>query len=361
MKITMVKERKQKPDFSKLGFGKYFTDHMLVMEYDAAKGGWSEPEIVPYEDFRVDPACCSLHYGQGIFEGLKAYKNAEGKITMFRPRDNFIRMNRSAERLCMAQLDIDVVLDALTELVKLEAEWIPTAPGTALYIRPFMFGSEAFLGVHPSKKFIFTIILSPVGSYYEHGLEPTKLIVETELTRASKGGTGEAKCMGNYACSLLAGERAQKKGYDQVLWLDGAEKKYVEEVGSMNMVFVIDGTVVTPMLDGSILRGITRDSALTVLRKYGYKVEERHLPIDEVVEAYKNGKLNEAFGTGTAAVISPVGTITYKDLTMVINDGKMGKITSRRGVIPTSSAGCTKSTESLNESKNGSSAAVFAT
>ena len=169
MKITMVKERKQKPDFSKLGFGKYFTDHMLVMEYDAAKGGWSEPEIVPYEDFRVDPACCSLHYGQGIFEGLKAYKNAEGKITMFRPRDNFIRMNRSAERLCMAQLDIDVVLDALTELVKLEAEWIPTAPGTALYIRPFMFGSEAFLGVHPSKKFIFTIILSPVGSYYEHG------------------------------------------------------------------------------------------------------------------------------------------------------------------------------------------------
>ena len=178
-----------------------------------------------------------------------------------------------------------------TELVKLEAEWIPTAPGTALYIRPFMFGSEAFLGVHPSKKFIFTIILSPVGSYYEHGLEPTKLIVETELTRASKGGTGEAKCMGNYACSLLAGERAQKKGYDQVL------------------------------------RGITRDSALTVLRKYGYKVEERHLPIDEVVEAYKNGKLDEAFGTGTAAVISPVGTITYKDLTMVINGGKMGKIT----------------------------------
>ena len=326
MKTTLVKTRKQKPDFGKLGFGKYFTDHMLVMEYDAANG-WGEPEIVPYDDFKINPACCSLHYGQGIFEGLKAYKNSKGEIVMFRPRDNFIRMNRSAERLCMAKLDIDVVLDALTELVKLEEEWIPTAPGTALYIRPFMFGSESFLGVHPSKKFIFSIILSPVGSYYEHGLEPTKLIVESELTRASKGGTGEAKCMGNYACSLLAGERAKEKGYDQVLWLDGAEKKYVEEVGAMNMFFVIDGTVVTPMLDGSILRGITRDSALQVLRKFGYKVEERHITIDEVVEAYKNGKLDEAFGTGTAAVVSPVGTIAYKDLVMTINDGKMGEIT----------------------------------
>lgn len=369
MKITMVKERKQKPDFTKLGFGKYFTDHMLVMEYDAAKGGWSEPEIVPYDDFKMDPACCSLHYGQGIFEGLKAYKNARGEITMFRPRDNFIRMNRSAERLCMAKVDVDVVLDALSELVKLEEEWIPTAPGTALYIRPFMFGSEAFLGVHPSKKFIFTIILSPVGSYYENGLEPTKLIVETELTRASKGGTGEAKCMGNYACSLLAGERAKEKGFDQVLWLDGAEKKYVEEVGAMNMFFVIDGTVVTPMLDGSILRGITRDSALQVLRKHGYKVEERHVPIDEVVEAYKNGKLDEAFGTGTAAVISPVGTIAYKDLVMEINGGKMGTSphgsttaspASRRSVIPTNSVGCTESSKRQRENGGGTTAVFLA-
>ncbi len=326
MKITMVKERKQKPDFNKLGFGKFFTDHMLIWEYDAANG-WGEMEIVPFEDYKINPACCSLHYGQGIFEGLKAYKNSKGEITMFRPRDNFIRMNRSAERLCMAQFDVDEALKGLTELVKLEEEWIPTLPETSLYIRPFMFGTENFLGVHPSKKFLFSIILSPVGSYYANGLQPTKLIVESELTRASKGGTGEAKCMGNYACSLLAGERAKEKGYDQVLWLDGAEKKYVEEVGAMNMMFVIDGTVVTPMLDGSILRGITRDSAINVLKKHGYKVEERHVEIAEIVKAHKEGKLDEAFGTGTAAVISPVGTIAYGDNVMEINGGKMGAIT----------------------------------
>ena len=328
MKITTVKQRKQKPDYTKLGFGKYFTDHMLVWEYDESKGGWQEQQIIPYDDFRLDPACCSLHYGQGIFEGLKAYKNAKGDITMFRPRDNFKRMNKSAERLCMATFDIEEALKGLVELVKLEEEWIPTAPGTSLYIRPFMFGSEAFLGVHPSKKFIFTIILSPVGSYYANGLQPTRLIVEEKYTRASQGGTGEAKCMGNYACSLLAGEEAKKKGYDQVLWLDGEEKKYVTEVGAMNMAFVIDGTVVTPELDGSILHGITRDSALNVLRKEGYKVEERKVSIAEIVEAAKNGKLDEAFGTGTAAVISPVGVINYENEDIVINNGEMGKITA---------------------------------
>jgi branched-chain amino acid aminotransferase len=327
MKITLVKQRKEKPDFSKLGFGKYMTDHMLLWEYDEAKGGWGEQQIVPYEAFSLSPACCSLHYGQGIFEGLKAYKNAAGHITMFRPRDNFIRMNRSAERLCMANFDVEEALKGLVQLVKIEKEWIPTLPGTSLYVRPFMFGSESFLGVHPSKKFIFAIILSPVGSYYANGLQPTKLIVEEELTRATKGGTGEAKCMGNYACSLLAGERAKKKGFDQVLWLDGEEKKYVGEVGAMNMAFVIDGKVVTPMLDGSILRGITRDSALTLLRKYGYAVEERMVEIAEIAEAHKNGKLNEAFGTGTAAVISPVGTINYKGVDMLINNNEMGEIT----------------------------------
>jgi branched-chain amino acid aminotransferase len=325
MKITLVKERKVKPDFSKLGFGKYMTDHMLVMNY--ADGAWGEPEIVPFDDFKINPACCSLHYGQGIFEGLKAYKTEDGKITMFRPRDNFVRMNKSAERLCMATLDIDVVLDALTELVKLEAEWIPTASGTSLYIRPFMFGTENFLGVHPSKNFTFCIILSPVGSYYANGLQPTKLIVERDLTRASKGGTGEAKCMGNYACSLLAGERAKKLGYDQVLWLDSVDKKYFEEVGAMNMFFVLGGKVVTPMLNGSILNGITRSSAIEVLKKYGYAVEERLVSADEVLAAYEDGSFDEAFGSGTAAVISPVGEIKFGDLTMTVNDGKMGKIT----------------------------------
>lgn len=327
MIVECVKQRKQKPDFNNLGFGKYFTDHMLVWEYDKDKGGWQEQRIIPYDSFTLDPACCSLHYGQGIFEGLKAYKDGDGNVTMFRPRDNFLRMNRSAERLCMATFDVEEALNGLTELIKLEKEWIPTAEGTSLYIRPFMFGTEAFLGVHPSKKYMFTIILSPVGSYYAHGLQPTRLIVEDHYTRASQGGTGEAKCMGNYACSLLAGEEAKKKGYDQVLWLDGEEKKYVTEVGAMNMAFVIDGKVVTPMLDGSILRGITRDSAIKVLRANGYEVEERKVGIDEIVRASHEGRLNEAFGTGTAAVISPVGEICYKGEHLIINDGKMGGIT----------------------------------
>ncbi|MDD4839970.1 MAG: branched-chain amino acid aminotransferase [Clostridia bacterium] len=327
MKITKATELKQKPDFTKLSFGKIFTDHMITMEYDESKGGWAEPEIVPYGRFDINPASCVLHYGQGIFEGLKAYKNAEGRITMFRPTDNFKRMNKSATRLCMPTFDIDVVVDALKQLVLLEQDWIPTAVGTSLYIRPFMIGNEDFLGVHPSKKYIFSIILSPVGSYYSGGLTPTKIMIEDQLTRASNGGTGEAKCSGNYAASLLGAEKAKKLGYDQVLWLDAAEKKYVEEVGAMNIFFVIDGTVVTPMLDGSILAGITRNSALQILRKNGYKVEERHVSVKEILEAGKNGKLEEAFGTGTAAVISPVGVIAYKGKEVVINENKMGKIT----------------------------------
>ncbi len=328
MKIKLAEQRKQKPDFSKLGFGKYFTDHLLVWEYDADKGGWQEQRIEPYDDFKLDPACCSLHYGQGIFEGLKAYKTEDGKVTMFRPRDNFERMNRSAERLCMAQFDVEEAVNGLVQLIKIEEEWIPAAEGTSLYIRPFMFGTEPFLGVHPSRRFLFTVILSPVGSYYSGGLEPTRLIVEEHYTRASQGGTGEAKCMGNYAASLLAGEEAKKKGYDQVLWLDAEYKKYVTEVGSMNMMFVIDGKVVTPMLDGTILRGITRDSAIKVLKSAGYEVEERKVEIEELVSAARDGLLEEAFGTGTAAVISPVGAITYKGSDIIINGGKMGKITS---------------------------------
>lgn len=327
MKIVPVKEKKVKPDFNKLGFGKYFTDHMLVWEYDADKGGWQEQTIVPYDSFALDPACCSLHYGQGIFEGLKAYKDGSGNVTMFRPRDNFERMNKSAERLCMATFDVEEALNGLVELVKLERDWIPTAEGTSLYIRPFMFGTEPFLGVHPSKRYMFTVILSPVGSYYANGLQPTRLIVEENYTRASVGGTGEAKCMGNYAASLLAGEQAKKKGFDQVLWLDGEEKKYVTEVGAMNMAFVIDGKVVTPMLDGSILRGITRDSAIKALKANGYTVEERKVSIDEIVCAAHEGRLQEAFGTGTAAVISPVGEISYKGESIVINGGEMGRIT----------------------------------
>lgn len=324
MKITLTTQKKVKPDFGKLGFGKYFTDHMLVMTY--TDGKWNEPEIVPYKDFNMDPCTNVLHYGQGIFEGLKAYKTPEGKITMFRPYENFKRMNRSAQRLCMPQLDVDLVVDCLKKLVILEQDWIPTAPGTSLYIRPTMIANDKALGVHAAHSYIFFIILSPVGSYYANGLAPTKIMVEDTYVRATPGGTGEAKCMGNYAASILAGEIANQKGYDQVLWLDGVERKYVEEVGSMNIVFVIDGVVVTPALVGSILPGITRKSTIEVLKKAGYKVEERRISIDEVVKAHKEGRLNEVFGTGTAAVISPVGVLNYKGEDLVINNNEMGPI-----------------------------------
>ncbi len=327
MKITLTKNPKTKPDYGKLGFGKYFTDHMLVMDYIAAKGGWQEPEIVPYDEFALAPSTTVLHYAQGIFEGCKAYKK-DGKITLFRTRDNFARMNRSATRLCMPNFDPEVVMEALLKLLEIDQDWIPTEEGKALYIRPTMIGTDAALGVHASKDYKFFIILSPVGAYYAHGLQPTKIYIEDFYVRAAIGGTGEAKCMGNYAASLLAGEAAIAKGFDQVLWLDAAQKKYVEEVGSMNMFFVIDGVVVTPMLNGSILPGITRDSCIKVLKEFGYKVEERRVSVDELMKAYDEGKLDEAFGSGTAAVISPVGQITYKDKDMIINDGKMGEITS---------------------------------
>ncbi|MDE6757694.1 MAG: branched-chain amino acid aminotransferase [Clostridia bacterium] len=326
MKITLSKELKQKPDFSKLGFGKYFTDHMLVMDYE--NGAWKEPEIVPYAPFQIAPATNILHYAQGIFEGAKAYKNGEGKITVFRIDDNFTRMNKSATRLCMPNFDAKVVKEALFELIKIEKDWIPTNPGTALYVRPTLIANEEVLGVHASKKYRFFIILSPVGAYYANGLQPTKILVEENYVRACIGGTGEAKCMGNYAASLMGGELANAKGYDQALWLDGKEHKYVEEVGSMNMFFVIGDEVVTPALVGSILDGITRRSCIEVLKKYGYKISERRISMDEIVEAYEKGQLKESFGSGTAAVISPVGLISYRGKEMVINGGKMGEITS---------------------------------
>lgn len=325
MKITLTKNKKEKPDFTKLGFGKYFTDHMLIMNYH--DGSWDEPEIVPYADFNLAPCTNVLHYGQGIFDGLKAYKTKEGKITMFRAYDNLNRINKSAERLCMPTIDVEKVMEGLKELLVIEQDWIPTAPGTALYIRPTMIANDKALGVHAAHNYIFYIILSPVGSYYAHGLAPTKIIIEEEYVRAPIGGTGEAKCMGNYAASLLAGEIANKKGYDQVLWLDGKEHKYVEEVGAMNIFFVIDGVVITPALVGSILHGVTRRSVIEVLTKDGYKVEERRISVDEVVKAQREGRLNEVFGSGTAAVISPVGVLNFRGEDLVINNNEMGEIT----------------------------------
>jgi len=326
MKITKAANLKVKPDFTKLGFGKYFTDHMLIIDYKDGK--WQEAEIMPYGPFTLDPATVSLHYGQEIFEGLKAYKNKEGKITLFRPMDNIIRMNKSARRLFMAELEPEKTLEAIKELILLEKDWIPTDEGTSLYIRPTMIATEAFLGVHPSKTYRFFTILSPVGAYYAAGLKPIKIMVEDTYVRSAIGGTGEAKCGGNYAGSLIAGMKAEENGYSQVLYLDAAEKKYVEEVGAMNMFFVIDGKVITPMLTGSILDGITRKSAIEILRHDGYTVEERKISIEEINEAAESGKLEEAFGTGTAAVVSPVGTLGYKGKDITITGDKMGKVTT---------------------------------
>ena len=314
------------PPSDQLGFGSVFTDHMFVMDY-TEKDGWHNARIVPYGPISLSPAASVLHYGTEVFEGLKAYRRPDGGVQLFRPWDNMERLNRSCERLGLPQVDPDDALQAIKEVVRVDQDWVPSDPGTSLYIRPTMIANENFLGVHPSKKYIFFVILSPVGSYYAHGLEPTRIYVEDVFNRAALGGTGECKCGGNYAASLLAAEVAKQKGYEQVLWMDAKEKKYVGEVGSMNMFFVLDGKVVTPWLDGTILPGITRDSAIKVLKHAGYTVEERAVSIDELEKDYQEGKLNEAFGTGTAAVISPVGTIGYKDDVMTINDGKMGKIT----------------------------------
>ena len=327
MKIIKRETLKQKPSpDAELGFGHYFTDYMFTMKYTQGEG-WHDPVIEPNEPQRFDLGTSIFHYAQGIFEGMKAFIQPDGSIAVFRPEENWARMNRSAERMCIPQFPADVAEEGLEELLKLEKDWIPTKPGTALYIRPTIVATRVMLGVHASTEYLFFIILSPVGSYYAHGLEPTKLLVEDFYVRSAIGGTGEAKCLGNYAASMKAGEEAEKKGFDQVLWLDAKDKKYVEEVGSMNMFFVINGEVVTPALVGSILPGITRKSCLQVLRDKGYPVSERRISIDEVIEASKNGTLDEAFGTGTAAVISPVGLIRYQDEDYVINGGKMGEIT----------------------------------
>ncbi len=326
MKITLTSQKKTKPDYTKLGFGKYFTDHMLIMDYK--DGAWQEIQIVPYGDFTMDPSTNVLHYGQGIFEGMKAYKNKEGKITLFRPYDNMQRMNNSAKRLCMPEFDSKQVLDGIKKLIEIDSDWIPTSEGSSLYIRPTMIAYDPMLGVHAAHAYKFFVILSPVGSYYANGLQPTKIIIEEDFVRATPGGTGEAKCMGNYAASLLAGQLANQKGYDQVLWLDGKDRKYIEEVGAMNIFFVIDGVVKTPALVGSILPGITRNSVLALLRKEGIPVEECRISVEEVVKAYNDGKLEEVFGCGTAAVISPVGVLGYGGKDMIINNNEMGKISS---------------------------------
>ncbi|MBP3436660.1 MAG: branched-chain amino acid aminotransferase [Clostridia bacterium] len=325
--ITRNQNPAAKPEASKLGFGKYFTDHMFIMDYSVDKG-WHDARIVPFGNLSIHPACTALHYGSEIFEGLKAYRRADGKVQLFRPIENIRRMNRSAERLCLPTIPEELALEVLTKFITFEQEWTPAAEGTSLYIRPFMFGNDETLGVHAVKNATFIIITSPVGSYYAEGINPVKIMIEADDVRAVRGGTGEAKCGGNYAASNRAGQKAEEQGYSQVLWLDGVERKYIEEVGAMNVMFKIDGEVVTPALLGSILPGITRKSCLEVLRSEGYRVSERRLSIDELAKALEEGKLEEAWGCGTAAVISPIGELCYMGKKYAINDGKIGEVTA---------------------------------
>ncbi|MGL4818808.1 MAG: branched-chain amino acid aminotransferase [Bacilli bacterium] len=325
---TISKTGRPRPqDESQLGFSKYFSDHMFLMNYNA-RDGWHNPRIEPYAPLQFDPASLVFHYGQAIFEGLKAYRTGDGRTQLFRPEQNLKRLNRSADRLCIPAFPEDVVLAGLLELLDVDRDWIPSAPGTSLYIRPVIIATEPTLGVVAATEYLLFIVCSPVGSYYANGMKPVRIYVENEYVRAVSGGTGEAKTAGNYAASLRAGRDAVARGYDQVLWLDGRERKYIEEVGAMNMFFVLDNTLVTPPLSGSILPGITRDSILTLAHDRGLHVEERLITIDELVAALIDGRLREAFGSGTAAVVSAVGLFHYDGVDYPVGDGEIGPVTA---------------------------------
>ena len=326
--ITRTQNPKEKPQGDKLPFGVYTTDHMFLMDYTEGQG-WHDARIVPYAPVQIDPSCMVLHYAQEIFEGMKAYYGVDGKVRLFRPSENFKRMNLSAERLVIPAVDVDFCVEAVKTLVDVDRDWIPTAPNTSLYIRPFVFATDNHIGVHASHSYLFAIILSPVGPYYPTGLDPVKIMIEQEDVRAVRGGTGFTKCGGNYAASLRAGDRAEKKGYSQVLWLDGVEQKYIEEVGSMNVLFKINGEVVTPALLGSILPGITRKSCLELLRSWGVPAIERRISVDELIACAKDGSLEEAFGSGTAAVVSPIGELIYGEDEYVIGNGGIGELTQK--------------------------------
>ena len=329
IRITKTQNPKQKPaKGEKLGFGHIFTDHMFVMNYTEGKG-WHDPRIEPFQNLSLSPAAMVFHYGQEMFEGLKAYRDEKDNVYLFRPDMNAKCTNNTNDRLCIPRIPEEDFVQAVEELVRVERDWIPTDDGTSLYIRPFIIATDEFLGVAPSKTYLFMIIVSPSGAYYESGLAPVGIWIEDEYVRAVRGGMGFAKTGGNYAASLIAQVKAHDGGYSQVLWLDGVERKYIEEVGAMNICFKIDGKVVTPALNGSILPGVTRDSVIQMCRHWGYEVQERKVSVDELVEAAKSGALEEVFGTGTAAVISPVGKLRYKDDVMVIGDGGIGELTQK--------------------------------
>ncbi len=329
LKINLKKERQNTEiNPEKLDFGRIFTDHMFEMYYTPEKG-WHNAQIVPFHNFDLSPATMVFHYAQSVFEGLKAYKYKGKYIALMRPEENFKRLNRSARRLVIPEIDEEFVLNALIELLKIEKNWIPDKKGYALYIRPTIIGTDPVIRLKPSENYLFYIILSPVGPYYKNGFKPAKILVETEYVRSVRGQTGDTKASANYGISLIAGKKATELGYDQALWLDAIERRYIEEVGSMNIFFVIDGKIVTPKLRGSILPGITRDSIIKLAKHLGYEVEERDITIDEVIEGIEKGKVTECFGTGTAAVISPVGVLGYKGKNYIIGNGEIGPISKR--------------------------------
>ncbi len=331
IRIVPLPENQKKPRFtdeSALPFGRIFTDRMLLAEWRAGEG-WVDARIEPYAPFVLDPACMVFHYGQEIFEGLKAYKWQDGTIALFRPEMNASRFNRSGDRICMPEVPEELFLKGIEELLKLEKDWIPSASGTSLYIRPTMIAVEPALGVKPADHYYFYVILSPVGAYYPAGFNPVRIMVEDKYVRAVPGGTGDAKTGGNYAASLKAALEAKKKGFEQVLWLDGASHRYVEEVGSMNMFFAYGDLVVTAPLNGSILGGITRDSVLKLADSLGFRVEERQIDIKDLVADIRSGKVTEAFGSGTAAAITPVGHLAFRDELHVIGSGGVGSLTQK--------------------------------
>lgn len=327
--VTIERTKSPKPVPAEVKtFGNIFTDHMFVMPYDEGKG-WHDPKIMPYGSFNLDPATSMLHYGQAIFDGLKGFRDPKGEIRLFRPKVHAARVNRSSERLCIPAIPEDVILDSFLRIVDIDRQWVPKARGTAVYIRPTIIASDAFLGVRPAHSYIYFVILSPVGPYYAEGFDPVSILVEDTFVRASAGGLGAAKTPANYAASLLAAEVAKKKGYTQVLWLDGVERKWLEEVGTMNIMLKIGDECITPPLSDSILAGVTRDTTLALLREWGHKVSERPVSIDEVIAASRAGTLEEMWGTGTAAVISPVGELGYKGERIKIKDGRTGKLTQK--------------------------------
>ena len=328
LSMTTSENIKSKPDDASLGFGTIFTDYMFNMDY-APEKGWHSARIEPYASIEMDPATMYLHYGQGVFEGLKAYRTESGRVQLFRPQENLKRLNRSCRRLCIPEVDEDFVLDAMKQLIATEKDWVPSAPETSLYIRPTVIAMDPFLGVRASYTYRFFIILSPVGAYYPEGFNPVKILVTSDFVRAVRGGVGEAKTPANYAASLLAGEHAHEAGYTQVLWLDGVAQKYLEEVGSMNIFFVIDNEIITPELNGSILPGITRNSVIALAQKWQDKICEKQISIDELMAAHASGKLQEVFGAGTAAVISPVGEIKYGDKVISIGNGEVGPVAKK--------------------------------